>query len=148
MVLLYPWVDRKMIRDLAKRGRNTLHLKCVVRNRNLKLLYALCRVRMHATFLRHRSIRNAPTVILYCCVNSVLTRMPTPQEMAKTISKMHSFLRRMEVARDLLTPLSKNPTSRVPHSVLVGVDFVVRCFVSHRVGGIPVQSQRQSARHT
>lgn len=87
--------------------------------------------------------------ILHFCVNSILTRMPTPQEMAKTMNKMHSFLRRMEAARDLLTPLSKNPTSRVPHSVLVGFGFDVR-FPSHRqvVGpSNPNDSSIRTAQH-
>lgn len=52
-----------------------------------------------------------------------------------TVSIMHSFLRRMEAARDLLTPLSKQPTSRVPHSVLVGIDFDVRSVFRIPPGG-------------
>lgn len=54
------------------------------------------------------------------------------------MSRMHSFRWRMEAARDLLTPLSKKPTSRVPHSVLVLTSCridVGRYFVSYPSGG-------------
>lgn len=39
-----------------------------------------------------------------------------------TVQRMHSFLRRIEDARNVLTPLSNDPASRVPHSVLIRVD--------------------------
>ena len=71
--------------------------------------------------------------------------MPTPQEMAKTMSIIHSFRRRMEAARDLLTPLSKKPTSRVPHSVLVLTFFGI-LYPTRRVEG-PSIPTTMSTRH-
>lgn len=49
-----------------------------------------------------------------------------------TVKMMHSFLRRIETLRDLLTPLSKHPTSRVPHSVLWASFGIKHPMPSHR----------------
>lgn len=85
-------------------------------------------------------MHDPPTYLLLYSAESLLTRTPTKQEEAVTVKSTHSFLRCIETLRDLLTPLSKKPTSRVPHSMLWAL-FGVPC-------PMPSPSRAQSQGHS